>query len=543
MNSKKGFVLLFVGTLLITGCTKKTANRNEGNVLNIMIDFEVASIDPQIATEGTSLGFLRNFIEGLKQKNSDGVVVDALAAGETISPDGLTYTFKIRDDAFWSNGDPVTADDFVFGWQRGVDPKVASEYSYMLSDIGQVRNAAKIIKGELPVETLGIHVIDSKTLKIELEVPVPYFDQILCFPTLSPVNKSFYEKWGDKFSTSPETTLSNGPFILTDYQPAATSYALVKNEKYFDADRIKLSGLNYQVIKDSQQALLSYRNGDLDYVQISGDQTDVVKDDPELHTVRDGFLWYIVPNIKTVPELKNVNLRKALGFALDRESIVNDVLKDGSVSSFTGVPDGFAFDSNGNDFTPTRTEFPEDSAFDKQKAVEYYETAKKELNRSVFTFELIADDTGAQQKVATVIKDEIENTLPGITINLRILPKKQRVQEMYKGTFQLGLTRWGPDYADPMTYLGMWATNNANNYGLWSNKNYDALLEKCTTGEFRQKPAERWNAMKQAEKIMMDDAVIFPLYQQAESLLIKSNVHDVALVLFASNKFKFASKK
>ncbi|MCK9169804.1 MAG: peptide ABC transporter substrate-binding protein, partial [Treponema sp.] len=395
-------------------------------------------------------------------------------------------------------------------------------------------NAAAVEAGKMSVDQLGVKAVDAKTFEVQLEVPVSYFDQILYFPTFYPVNKAFYEKCGDSYATSAATTLSNGAFILTDYQPAAVSFKLVKNEKYYDASRVKLAGLNYQVIKDSQQALLSYKNGDFDTIHLAGDQVDQIKDDPEYKSVGAGYLWYIVPMIQKVPELANRNLRMAMTYALDRETIVNDVVKDGSTASFSSVPNEFAYNSKGEDFTPNQTEFSNVCAFDKAKAVDYYNKAKTELGKDTFTFEMIVDDTTIQQNVAAVIKEEIESTLPGFTLNLRVEPKKQRVKDMQDGTFQIGLTRWGPDYADPMTYLGMWVTNNSNNYGLWSNKAYDDLLEKCTTGEFSQKPDERWTAMKQAEKIMMDDAVIYPLYQQANATLIKSNVsgiefHPVAL--------------
>jgi oligopeptide transport system substrate-binding protein len=519
----------------MTGCGKKTDTKTAGGKpLNVMIEVEVESLDPQVAQDGTSMEVIADFTDGLKQMRADGSVTDALCSGESVSSDGLTYTFKIRDDANWSNGEPVTAGDFVFGWQRAVDPKTASEYAYMLSDIGQVKNAAAIIAGKMGVDQLGVKAVDSKTLQVQLEVPVSYFDQILYFPTFYPVNKAFFEKCGDSFATGPDTVLSNGAFIITDYQPAAVSFKLVKNEKYYDASRVKLSGLNYQVIKDSQQALLSYKNGDLDTIHLAGDQVDQIKDDPEYKSVGAGYLWYIVPMIQKNSELANLNLRMAMTYALDRETIVKDVVRDGSTASFSSVPNELAYNTKGEDFTPNQTEFSGVCAFDKAKALDYYNKAKAELKKNSFTYEMILDDTTIQQNVAAVVKEELESTLPGLTINLRVEPKKQRIQDMQDGTFQIGLTRWGPDYADPMTYLGMWVTDNPNNYGLWSNKEYDDLLAKCTTGEFSQKPEERWTAMKQAEKIMMDDAVIYPLYQQANATLIKSNVtgiefHPVAL--------------
>jgi oligopeptide transport system substrate-binding protein len=521
--------------LSMTSCGKKTDKENAGGkALNVMIEVEVESLDPQVATDGTSLEVIADFTDGLKQMRGDGSVTDALCAGETVSADGLTYTFKIRGDANWSNGEPVTADDFVFGWQRAADPKTASEYAYMLTDIGHVKNAADVEAGKTGVEQLGVKALDAKTFQVQLEVPVSYFDQILYFPTFYPVNRAFYEKCGDTYATSAGTTLSNGAFVLSEYQPAAVNFKLVKNEKYYDASRVKLAGLNYQVIKDSQQALLSYKNGDLDTIHLAGDQVDQIKDDSEYKSVGAGYLWYIVPMIQNVPELANRNLRLAMTFALDRKTIVDSVVRDGSTASYASVPNEFAYNAKGEDFTENQTEFNDVCAFDKAKALEFYTKAKAELKKSSFTYEMIVDDTTIQQNVAAVVKEELESTLPGLTLNLRVEPKKQRVQDMQDGKFQIVLTRWGPDYADPMTYLGMWVTNNSNNYGLWSNKEYDALLEKCTVGEYSQKLEERWTAMKQAEKIMMDDVVIFPLYQQANATLIKSNVtgiefHPVAL--------------
>ena len=185
--------------------------------------------------------------------DKNGEAVPALAADTQISEDGLSYTFKIRDDAKWSNGDPVTAQDFVFAWQRAVDPKVASEYAYMLSDVGQIKNAAEIIAGKKDKSELGVTAVDDKTLKVELNVQVPYFLGLMYFPTFYPVNQKFFESCGDTFATSPETTLSNGAFILDSYEPAATTLHLKKNPNYYDAERIKLTGINYQVIQDSHQ--------------------------------------------------------------------------------------------------------------------------------------------------------------------------------------------------------------------------------------------------------------------------------------------------
>ena len=524
------------------GTEAESASAGSGT-LNIMLETPVESLDPQLATDGTSFEVIADYTDGLMQMDADGAAVPACAESYEVSEDGTTYTFHIREDAVWSNGDPVTANDFVFAWQRAVDPANASEYSYMLSDIGQIVNAAEIIAGEKDVSELGVTAVDDKTLEVQLNVPVSYFLSLMYFPTYYPVNQAFFESCGDTFATSPETTLSNGAFVLTSYEPAATAFELVKNEDYYDADKVQLAGLNYQVIQDSQQALMSYQNGDLDTTLLNGEQVDQVKDDPEFTSVGAGYLWYISPNIKEVPELANLNLRLAMTFALDRDSICNDVLKDGCAPTYTAVPPEFAAGPDGSDFSADQTMFADACAYDPDKALEYYEAAKTELSQDTFTFDMVVDADDAPQKVAQVVKEQLETTLPGMTINLTIEPKKQRVEDMQNGNFQLALTRWGPDYADPMTYLGMWVTDNSNNYGFWSNADYDAIIAECTTGDLCTDPEGRWSALYDAVKIVMDEAVIFPLYTQCNAEMVSSAVsgiefHPVALNRVYKNAVK-----
>ena len=512
-------------------------------VLNVMVEVEVESLDPQVATDGTSFEVIANYTDGLTQMDADGAAIPAIAESWDVSEDGTVYTFHLREDANWSNGEPVTANDFVFAWQRAADPALASEYSYMLSDIGQIKNAAAIIAGEMDKSELGVKAIDSKTLEVTLEVPVSYFLSLMYFPTFYPMNQKFFESCGDTYGTSADTVLSNGAFVLTSYEPAATAFELVKNADYYDADRIALDGLNYQVIKDSQQALMSYQNGDLDITLLNGEQVEQVKDDPEFTSVGAGYLWYISPNMDAVPELANLNLRRAITFALDRDSITNDVLKDGSSPAYTAVPAQFATGPDGSDFSADQTKFAEFCAYDPDKAAEYYEQAKAELGKDSFSFTMIVDADDAPQKVAQVVQEQLQTTLPGFTLELKVEPKKQRVQDMQDGNFEIALTRWGPDYADPMTYLGMWVTGNSNNYGLWSDADYDAIIAECTTGDLCTDPEGRWEAMYDAESIVLEQAVIFPLYGQCNAEMISSAVTGVDFHPVALNRvFKDAKK-
>ena len=551
MKFIKSFTVVSLACLMVLSmfaCNAQTpgtdVQNTTGGTLNVMVEVEVASLDPQLATDGTSFEVIADYTDGLMQMDASGASVPAIAQSCDVSEDGLTYTFHLREDANWSNGDPVTADDFVFGWQRAVDPANASEYSYMLSDIGQVKNAAEIIAGDKPVTDLGVTAVDEKTLKVELNVPVSYFQGIMYFPTFYPVNRKFYESLEPgTFGTSPETVLSNGAFKLDSYEPAALSFSLVKNPDYYDAAKVKLDGLNYQVVKDSQQALMSYQNGDLDIVKLSGDQVDQVKDDPELKVVGAGYMWYLTLNGHDVAALNNVNMRLALANAVNRAAIVADVVKDGSVATYTSVPPQFATGPDGTDFSGDQTKFSAVCSDDAAKAAQYYNTAKTELGQDTFTFELLVEDQTETQNVAAVLKEQIETALPGITINLKVEPKKQRVEDIQAGNYQVCLTRWGPDYADPMTYLGMWITDNDNNYGLWSSAEYDAIIADCTTGQYITDPVARWAAMYDAETIVMNQAVIVPLYTKADANMIKVNVTGIEFHPVALNRvFKNATK-
>ena len=506
-------------------------------VLNVMVEVEVESLDPQVATDGTSFEVIANYTDGLTQMDADGAAVPAIAESWDVSEDGTIYTFHLREDANWSNGEPVTANDFVFAWQRAADPALASEYSYMLSDIGQIKNAAAIIAGEMDKSELGVKAIDDKTLEVTLEVPVSYFLSLMYFPTFYPVNQAFFESLADgTFGTSPETVLSNGAFVLTSYEPAALSFSLTKNADYYDADKVQLDGLNYQVIKDSQQAYMSYQNGDLDIVMLSGDQVEQVEGDPELNITGAGYLWYLTLNMHDVPALNNQNMRLALSNAVNRASIVGDVVKDGSVATYTAVPPQFAAGPDGSDFSADQTMFSDVCADDTAKAAEYYEDAKAELGTDTFEFELLVEDQTETQNVAAVIKDQVEKALPGVTLNIKVEPKKQRVADIQDGNYEVCLTRWGPDYADPMTYLNMWITGCSNNYGLWSDAEFDAIIADCTTGAYVTDAEARWNAMYDAEKIVMDQAVIVPLYTKANANMIKTGVEGIEFHPVALNR-------
>lgn len=516
-------MLLAISLVACTGKdtkSNKTENANS-KTLRVQLDVEVASMDPQIATDGTSFEVMGAVTEGLYSVDAAGTPILALAESVDKSEDGLSYTFTLRDTK-WSNGTPVTANDFVFAWRRLVDPATASEYSFIASIAG-LKNADAIIAGEKPIEELGVTAKDDKTLSVELAFPVSYFESLMSFNSFFPVNEAFFKEKGDSFGTSPDTILANGPFVITSYEPAATTIELAKNPDYWDAASVKIDGIQYQVIKEAQQTMLAYQNGDLDVAILAGEQVEQFKADKEFNNIMAGYLWYVSPN-QTIAGLENVNLRKAIALSFDKTAVANNILKDGSIVADFAVPTLLATGPDGKDFRETASTY---LSTDKEKAKEYFETAKKELGKADFTYSMIVEDTESAQNVAQFIQSEVQTNLPGLTINIETMPKKNRVERMQSGEFELGLTRWGPDYADPMTYLDMWITDSPNNYGFWSNKEYDAIIQSAKDGELALDLEARWEELKKAESMVMDEAVIFPVYQKGNAVMIKSNVSGI----------------
>ena len=512
-------------------------------ILGIMLSTNVMSLDTDLATDGDSFEVIADCIDGLMQMDADGAAVPAIAESYELSEDGCTYTFKLRD-AKWSNGDPVTAGDFVFAWRRIC--KNAGEYAYMMDEIANIKGAAAIISGDADPATLAVTAKDDKTLVVELEVPVSFFPSLMYFPTFYPINEKFYSGLEDgTYGTSPETFLSNGAFLLDSYTPGTASFSLKKNPDYWDAGRIKLDGLSYQVVGSSDNALTAFKNNTLNVVVISGNQVSAAKDDAELSknlkVTGAGYMWYLsfsqTEKNAQGGMLANANLRLAISNAIDRDSLVDNYVMDGSLATFTAVPPQFAASaSNGEDFSADQTKFADYIGYDPAKAAVYLEAAKAELGVDEFTFTMIYGNNEGDEvaKVAQAIKAQVEENLPGVTINLQPMTKAERLDKMQNDNYDIALTRWGPDYADPMTYLGMWITNNSNNYGFWSNPAYDKLIADCTTGAYITDYDARWAAMYEAEALVMQEAVVAPLYTKANANLISAGVsgidfHPVAL--------------
>ena len=544
---RKIMVALLSAMMIATLFGGAAVQADQGGDIYVMFSSNVMSLDTNLATDGDSFEIIADCIDGLTQMDAEGAAIPAIAESWDVSEDGCTYTFHLRDDAFWSNGEPVTAADFEFAWKLSMTANV--EYNYMFSsDVGAVKNADAILAGEADPDTLGVTAIDDKTLQVELEVPVSFFPSLMYFPTFYPINQAFYESCGDgEYGTSPSTFLCNGAFVLTDYVPGAASMTVTKNPDYYNADQVSLNSITYQVVGSSDQALTGFKSNNLDIAMVTGDQVAAVKDDASLSenlkVTGAGYMWYLsfsqTENNSSDGSLANANLRLAITNSIDRESLADNYVMDGSLPTYTCVPPQFAASATtGEDFSADQTRFQEYCSFDTAKAAEYYEAAKAELGKDSFQFTMIYGNNEGDEvtKVAQAIKEQVEAALPGVTIDLQAMTKAERLEKMQNDDYCIALTRWGPDYADPMTYLGMWVTNNANNYGFWSNAEYDQLIKDCTVGAYVSDYDARWAALYEAEALVMQEAVIAPLYTKALANLISPKLEGVEFHPVALNR-------
>ncbi len=519
--------------MLTTACGGDDSSDDQ---LKVMLGSNVVSLDTAQATDLVSFEVIADCIDGLTQLDSEGRAVPAIAESFDVSSDGKIYTFHLRD-AKWANGDDVTADDFVFAWRRHCQK--AEEYSYMFgSTVACIKNADAVIKGGDP-STLGVKATDPKTLVVELDAPVSFFPSLMAFPTFYPINQKFYDALAEgTYGTSPDAYLSNGAFTLKTYMPGAANIQLEKNPSYWDAARVKLDGFSYQVVSSSDNALTAFKNKTLNVVEIRGNQVENVKNDPDLvkslKIIPSGQLQYLSfnqdPKNHHAGALANANLRLAISNAIDRNSLVDNFIMNGSKATYTAIPLNFApHAETGIYFADNQERYADWIGFDVDRAKKFLDAAKSELGKDTFELNMIYANDGGDTviKVAQAIKSQVEENLPGVEINLQPMPKAEYLTNVTSNSYDVALTNWSPDYNDPMTFLTLWTTDGCEISEHWSNAAYDKLIADCTTGELAADYDGRWGAMYDAEKILLEQAVIAPLYTNARAMLISDNVNGI----------------
>ncbi len=549
MIFKKWASLLLATTMMagvVAGCSgggddADTGGDTGGEVdtstyINYAENVELASMDAQVATDGYSFTVLRACNDALVSVDANGEFVGGIAETWSTNDDQTVWTFNLREDAKWSNGADVTAGDFVFAWQRLASPDTASEYQYYIADISAIENAAAIAYEGADPSTLGAKAIDAKTLEVTLERPVPYFLAVIQFPIMTAVNEEFYNTVGDQYGQSPDTILANGAYMLTYWEQGGTTVVAERNPNYWNADAVVANGINFITAKDAQTASLAYEQGTIDLFKLTGELVDQYRDSDEFQVIPATYFWYIGMNFD-VPELQNLNLRKALGMAFDKAEICEDVLKDGSVPADFVIPHGLTTGPTGNDF---REDSVTGMEYNATEALAYWEAAKAELGIETLELSLLAEDTDSAIGVATYIQNAIQTNLPGVTINVEQMPKKTRLARGTEGDFELTLTRWGADYADPTTYF-TYFTSTSSKFGA-RDAAFDQLVYDIDAGEVAGDPTTRWNAMIEAEKMMLDTAAVLPIYQKYDAVMQKSNVTGIERHNVEQDVFQYAVK-
>lgn len=512
--------------------------KKSSKVLNLMEASEIGSMDTIFTQDEPSINAQSNVFEGLYQLDEKDALIPAVAKEmPEISADGKTYTIKLREDAKWSNGDPVTANDFVFAWKKMADPKNQANYFFLMD--GTILNGTAIGKEEKSADELGVKALDDYTLEVQLEKPVQYFTSLLAFSPFFPQNEKFVTEKGKEYGTSSESIVSNGPFLMKNWDQSSMSWDLVANPNYYDADKVKSEKIHFEVLKETNTVFNLYESGDLDVAVLTGDFAKQNRDNPDYQAVERSKVYSLRMNQMRNDKASifaNENVRKAVAYALDKKSLVENILADGSEDIYGYIPKNFVSNpETGEDF---RKEAGELVKTDEKLANEYLEKAKKELNGDI-TIELLSKDGDGDKKVAEFIQGQLEKTLPGLTINVKTVPLNNAIELMKKGDYELSVSMWGPDYQDPMTFLeNSVSTKNTTHY---RSEKYDQLIDDASN-KYANDPEKRWETLIEAEKVLVeDDAALVPLYQQARGQLVRPGVKGIQYHNFgATNTYKYA---
>lgn len=472
----------------------------EGEILRVGMNSAAVVLDPQYAVDTESSLILAAVMDGLYTLDEENIPAEALADSVKESGDGLTYTFKLRD-AVWSDGTEVTAADFVFAWRRLANQECPN--AWLLREAG-IKNAAAVLDGEKELDELGITAVDEKTLEVKLDMPCAFMKQILALPAFYPVKEDFYAAVAASFGEQADTVLTNGAFLLGEYASGTTKVRLVKNEEYYD-EKPKLKEIEFHVFANRIQAEEAYDNGEIDLYQSSA-----------------SALWYLVPN-RAEKTFRNSSMRKALAVSYDKNKLAKELGEGASGASYA-VPVGTMLAASGEDF---RKETGEYLPYNKKRAAAYLKKARTKLEQEKFSYTILTEEREEGRKIAAGLKEEMEGALKGVTIEIEEVSPSEYIRRLMEGDFQLALVSQTAAYGDPMSYLGRWITNNPANYGGWSDKKYDAIIEACILGEYALDVEGRWEALKEAEELLLTKAAIFPVCQTKEKLFVKPGISGI----------------
>ena len=499
------------------------ANEEEGKkdgVLDINIASEPDSIDPALNTSVDGAIMISHLFESLIRWDDDGegnaVLKPGIAESWEVSDDGLTWTFKLRD-AKWSDGKDITADDFVYSWNRLVDPATGADYEYMLD----------MVKG-YDEKKLDISAPDPKTFVVNLSVKCPYFEEICAFPAVMPVRKDIIEA-NKTWTNSPETLVSNGAYKLEKWEHNST-LSMVKNPEYYDQDSVKAEKLAFHLQDDQNAIYASYRSGDLDFINsVPQEEIQKLLDTKELKIKPYVGTYFVCFNTEKEP-FNDPKVRKAFSLAIDRNFIVNQVTGQGQEPATAYVPSG-VYDANGAEGDDFRTVGGDYYSINDEDYEKNIEEAKKLMEEAGYKdgegfpqIDYLYNTDENHKAIAEALQNMWQENL-GVQVNLQNQDWNVFLKERKEGNCNIARHGWIADYNDPMSFIDMWLTGGGNNDAQYKNEEFDKYVKaaKATSD-----PDERMENMHKAEDILIgEDNVVAPLYFYNNSYMMKPNIQGL----------------
>lgn len=522
----------------------ETATGGSGGTLNMRNTMEPTSLNTLLATYAYDFTPINAMIECLYRDDENDVPQPAGAETVDISDDKLVYTFHLREDATWSNGDPVVATDYEFAWQQALNPEVASDYAYMLYFI---HNAEPYFNGEVEWSEVGVKVIDDYTLEVTLDNPLPYATDLFAFPTLAPINQKFYEEVGaDKYATDAEYFCCNGMYELTEWSHNS-EIVFEKREDYWNAAEVGPDKIVYKIITDSQAGLNSYLSREIDYTDLdSGEvvqQAEAAGFEVGVKPARSSY--YLIVNTED-EFMSNQNLRLALAYAIDKQALIDTVYQNDNqpMTSFTPPAIYGAAGADGPTFQEALLEergemYP--ASGDLEKAQEYLQAALEELGCTVDELNLSIDcaDDSLRRNCATFLQEQWRQNLGIENITVNSMQTKQVSANRQSGDYCMSLGGWSPDYNDAINFLDLWVTDGGNNDSFWSNEEYDNLIAQATAEADEE---VRQQYLFDAEEILAAEMPVIPLYWQCQNYSYnKDKIVDGAIITANQTTFYYAT--
>lgn len=519
----------------------ETATGGSGGTLNMRNTMEPTSLNTLLATYAYDFTPINAMIECLYRDDENDVPQPAGAETVDISDDKLVYTFHLREDATWSNGDPVVATDYEFAWQQALNPEVASDYAYMLYFI---HNAEPYFNGEVEWSEVGVKVIDDYTLEVTLDNPLPYATDLFAFPTLAPINQKFYEEVGaDKYATDAEYFCCNGMYELTEWSHNS-QIVFQKREDYWNAAEVGPDKIVYKIITDSQAGLNSYLSREIDYTDLdSGEvvqQAEAAGFEVGVKPARSSY--YLIVNTED-EFMSNQNLRLALAYAVDKQALIDTVYQNDNqpMTSFTPPAIMGANDSSFQEALVAERGEMYPGSGDLEKAQEYLQAALEELGCTVDELNLSIDcaDDSLRRNCATFLQEQWRQNLGIENITVNSMQTKQVSANRQSGDYCMSLGGWSPDYNDAINFLDLWVTDGGNNDSFWSNEEYDNLIAQATAEADEE---VRQQYLFDAEEILAAEMPIIPLYWQCQNYSYnKDKIVDGAIITANQTTFYYAT--